>query len=59
MTTATGAQRRHRYVARRYGTRQVEQRPDAIVADLIAAFDEAVTLGYVGDTTRFTAATAR
>jgi very-short-patch-repair endonuclease len=38
--------RRHRYVARRYGKRQIEQRPDEVVADLLDAFAEAVKLGY-------------
>jgi very-short-patch-repair endonuclease len=36
----------NRYVARRYGQRQIDDRPDAVVADLLAAFDEAVALGY-------------
>jgi very-short-patch-repair endonuclease len=38
--------RRHGYVARRYGERQIAARPDAVVADLEAAFVEAATLGY-------------
>jgi very-short-patch-repair endonuclease len=38
--------RRHGYVARRYGRRQVDDRPDDVVADLLGAFAEAVTLGY-------------
>jgi very-short-patch-repair endonuclease len=38
--------RRHGYVARRYGTRQVDDRPDDVVADLLDAFVEAVKLGY-------------
>jgi very-short-patch-repair endonuclease len=38
--------RRHRYVARRYGKRQIEQRPDEVIADLLNAFAEAVKLGY-------------
>jgi very-short-patch-repair endonuclease len=37
--------RRHRYVARRYGKRQIEQRPGEVVADLLDAFAEAVKLG--------------
>ena len=37
--------RRHRYVARRYGKRQIEQRPDDVIADLLDAFAEAVKLG--------------
>jgi very-short-patch-repair endonuclease len=39
--------RRHRYVARRYGKRQIEQQPEALIADLVNAFAEAVRLGYV------------
>jgi very-short-patch-repair endonuclease len=38
--------RRHRYVARRYGKRQIEQRPDQVIADLLDAFAQAVKLGY-------------
>lgn len=38
--------RRHGYVARRYGRRQVDDRPDDVVADLLDAFAEAVKLGY-------------
>jgi very-short-patch-repair endonuclease len=38
--------RRHRYVARRYGKRQIEQRSDEVIADLLAAFAEAQQLGY-------------
>jgi very-short-patch-repair endonuclease len=38
--------RRHRYVARRYGKRQIEQQPDEVIADLLDAFAEAVKLGY-------------
>jgi very-short-patch-repair endonuclease len=38
--------RRHCYVARRYGKRQVDGRPDDVVADLLGAFAEAVKLGY-------------
>jgi very-short-patch-repair endonuclease len=38
--------RRHRYVARRYGKRQIEQQPDEVIADLLHAFDEAIRLGY-------------
>ena len=33
--------RRHRYVARRYGKRQIEQQPTAVLADLLDAFAEA------------------
>jgi very-short-patch-repair endonuclease len=39
--------RRNGYVARRYGTRQVDGRADDVVADLLDAFAEAVKLGYV------------
>jgi very-short-patch-repair endonuclease len=38
--------RANRYVARRYGTRQVDEQPQAVVDDLQAAFVEAVRLGY-------------
>jgi very-short-patch-repair endonuclease len=38
--------RRNRYVVRRYGTRQVDERPDDVIADLLDAFAQAVTLGY-------------
>ena len=38
--------RRHRYVARRYGRRQVDERPNDVVADLLDAFAEAAKLGY-------------
>jgi very-short-patch-repair endonuclease len=38
--------RRHGYIARRYGKRQIEQRPDEVIADLLNAFAEAVQLGY-------------
>jgi very-short-patch-repair endonuclease len=38
--------RRHGYVVRRYGKRQIEQRPDEVIADLLNAFAEAVKLGY-------------
>jgi very-short-patch-repair endonuclease len=44
--------RRHGYVVRRYGKRQIEQRPDEVIADLLHAFGEAMRLGY----TRRTAA---
>jgi hypothetical protein len=33
-------------VARRYGKRQIEQRPDQVIADLLDAFAQAVKLGY-------------
>jgi very-short-patch-repair endonuclease len=38
--------RANRYVARRYGDRQISSQPQAIIADLEAAFGEAVALGY-------------
>jgi very-short-patch-repair endonuclease len=38
--------RRNRYVVRRYGTRQVDERPDDVIADLLDAFAQAVKLGY-------------
>jgi very-short-patch-repair endonuclease len=41
--------RRNRYVARRYGTSQVETRPEDVIADLEDAFAQAVTLGYATD----------
>ena len=33
--------RRHRYVTRRYGKRQIEQQPDDVIADLLAALGQA------------------
>lgn len=38
--------RRHRFVQRRYGPRQVDERPGDVSTDLLAAFDDAVRLGY-------------
>ena len=38
--------RRHGYIARRYGERQVKHRADEVVADLEDAFAQARTLGY-------------
>ena len=38
--------RRNRYVARRYGARQIKSRQDDVIADLEAAFAEAITLAY-------------
>jgi very-short-patch-repair endonuclease len=38
--------RRNRYVARRYGARQIRSRQDDVIADLEAAFAEAITLAY-------------
>jgi very-short-patch-repair endonuclease len=40
--------RRHGYVTRRYGKRQIEQRPDDVIADLLDAFAQADTLRYAG-----------
>jgi hypothetical protein len=33
-------------VTRRYGKRQIEQRPDEVIADLLDAFAGAAKLGY-------------
>jgi very-short-patch-repair endonuclease len=38
--------RRHGYIPRRYGERQVKHRPDDVIEDLDDAFAEAVKLGY-------------
>jgi very-short-patch-repair endonuclease len=38
--------RRHRFVPRRYGTKQVDEQPDGVLADLLDAFGDAVKLGY-------------
>lgn len=38
--------RRNRYVVCRYGTRQIDDRPDDVVTDLLEAFTRATTLGY-------------
>jgi very-short-patch-repair endonuclease len=38
--------RRNRYMARRYGGKQITARPDDVVADLQDAFAQAITLGY-------------
>jgi very-short-patch-repair endonuclease len=38
--------RRHGYIPRRYGERQVTHRPDDVIDDLVDAFAEAVKLGY-------------
>ena len=38
--------RSHRYVPRRYGTKQVDYGSGDVIADLLAAFAEAVKLGY-------------
>ena len=39
----------NRYVARRYGQKQINGRPQAVIADLLAALAEAAALGYVAD----------
>jgi very-short-patch-repair endonuclease/predicted transcriptional regulator of viral defense system len=38
--------RRNGYIARRYGKKQIDTRPDDVIADLEEAFAQAVTLGY-------------
>jgi very-short-patch-repair endonuclease len=38
--------RRHRYIPRRYGTKQVDEQPGDVIGDLRDAFADAVTLGY-------------
>jgi very-short-patch-repair endonuclease len=38
--------RRNRYVVRRYGASQVDERPDDVIVDLLDAFTQATTLGY-------------
>jgi very-short-patch-repair endonuclease len=38
--------RRHGYIARRYGERQIKGRPDDVIADLLDAFAQARALGY-------------
>jgi uncharacterized protein DUF559 len=38
--------RRHGYIPRRYGERQVKHRPDDVIADLEDAFAQASALGY-------------
>jgi very-short-patch-repair endonuclease len=38
--------RRHGYIPRRYGERQITHRPDDVIDDLLDAFAEAVKLGY-------------
>jgi very-short-patch-repair endonuclease len=38
--------RRHRDVVRRYGTRQLDERPYDVIADVLDAFAQAVALGY-------------
>ena len=39
--------RRNRYVPRRYGRKQVDDRPDDVIADLLDAFADAAKLGHV------------
>jgi very-short-patch-repair endonuclease len=38
--------RRHGYIPRRYGERQIKHRPDDVIADLLDAFAQAVKLDY-------------
>jgi very-short-patch-repair endonuclease len=38
--------RRHRYITRRYGERQLHEQPDNVIADLHDAFAQATALGY-------------
>ena len=38
--------RRHRYVTRRYGKRQLDEQPDTVIADLLDAFAQARALGH-------------
>ena len=38
--------RRHHFLPRRYGTKQVDNNPDGVIADVLAAFPDAVALGY-------------
>jgi very-short-patch-repair endonuclease len=38
--------RRNRYIPRRYGTRQLDEQPDDVIADLQDAFAQAVQFGY-------------
>jgi hypothetical protein len=46
MTTATSGCVAGRYVVRRYGNRQIDDRPADVVADLLDAFRQAIALGY-------------
>ncbi len=39
--------RANRFVPRRYGIKQVDNHPGEVVTDLLTAFDDAATLGYV------------
>jgi very-short-patch-repair endonuclease len=38
--------RRHRYIPRRYGDKQLKEQPDDVIEDLLAAFAQAAALGY-------------
>jgi very-short-patch-repair endonuclease len=38
--------RRHGYLTRRYGKRQIEDRPDDVIADLLAALGQVGALRY-------------
>jgi very-short-patch-repair endonuclease len=38
--------RRNHYIARRYGTKQIQTSPDHVIADLLDAFAQAQALGY-------------
>ena len=38
--------RRHRFVPRRYGIKQIDDRPAKVIADVLGAFDDAARLGY-------------
>ena len=38
--------RRHRFVPRRYGIKQIDDRPANVIADVLGAFDDAARLGY-------------
>ena len=38
--------RRHGFITRRYGKRQIDEGPDDVIADLLDAFAQAVALGY-------------
>ena len=42
--------RRHGYVTRRYGKRQIAGQPDEVLTDLLNACGEAVKLGYASRT---------
>ena len=38
--------RRHRFVPRRYGIKQIDDRPANVIADVLGAFDDAARRGY-------------